>query len=317
ELQPEEDADWLIGRTKFTNREPHVYYHYQILATSSTDTITSHEIAYLKSGVLEVTKVNLDEPVGTEKLISDGVWWALRSCAFFGLVFFVYSFFFRLKPWARLSVYKKIVEQDGGAVEKWNELARTEQRMCDANGLDRDDHGRMTWDEDLKLQFQGVLDSLAKIKPESKKAGPVKGAFPLVKILRSGLRNHEMNQCMIEASQEVDRAMVNEAEYEHTRLRGQAIEFVRLLAIIAPSLGLFGTVAGISFAFARLPQAVKATGGDIATILAPDINFALQTTIAGLGIAIVFSVLHYVLTHSLNQIVCRWQKAIVEAGREI
>jgi len=109
-------------------------------------------------------------------------------------------------------------------------------------------------------------------------AGILEAKAPAARVLAAGLRRRG---CLLA---DVEKAMEDRLHEEGQRLRGNA-RGIRLVATIAPLLGLLGTVLGISDAFA----AVEQTGlgkAESSESLAAGIKVALYTTIFGLFVAI-------------------------------
>lgn len=73
-------------------------------------------------------------------------------------------------------------------------------------------------------------------------------------------------------------------------------DWIGNLITIAPLLGFLGTLYGLSKAFYWLPTAVKMEKITTAEYLGPEINLALWTTVFGLIIAIIFSILRWIMT---------------------
>lgn len=90
---------------------------------------------------------------------------------------------------------------------------------------------------------------------------------------------------------DVEAAMVDQAHKELEKMR-RNVRPLSMIATIAPLLGLLGTVLGIAEAFRRVSQA----GLGDPTALADGIQVALNTTIAGLFVAIPAVVLHSLLS---------------------
>jgi biopolymer transport protein ExbB len=94
-------------------------------------------------------------------------------------------------------------------------------------------------------------------------------------------------------------AKVSELEYGMT--------MIRVIATIAPLLGLLGTVVGIFEAF----QVIAAKGLDNPGDFASGISLALITTIAGLIVAIPHYIAHNFLTGKLDSLEIRLEKLIL------
>ena len=94
-------------------------------------------------------------------------------------------------------------------------------------------------------------------------------------------------------------AKVAELEYGMT--------FIRVIATIAPLLGLLGTVVGIFEAF----QVIAAKGLDNPGDFASGISLALITTIAGLIVAIPHYIAHNFLNGKLDSLEIRMEKLVL------
>lgn len=94
-------------------------------------------------------------------------------------------------------------------------------------------------------------------------------------------------------------AKVAELEYGMT--------VIRVVATIAPLLGLLGTVVGIFEAF----QVIAAKGLDNPGDFASGISLALITTIAGLIVAIPHYIAHNFLTGKLDSLEIRLEKLVL------
>jgi len=124
-------------------------------------------------------------------------------------------------------------------------------------------------------------------------------ASPLVGVFQAGyaeitaqfrLTGHHQGQQSPAATQSrpilksldaVDRALIRAATTEVNRLERRLI-FLATTASVAPFIGLFGTVVGITLAFQR----IGATGSTSLAVVGPGISEALIATAAGLFAAI-------------------------------
>lgn len=88
-----------------------------------------------------------------------------------------------------------------------------------------------------------------------------------------------------------------DSELFHLRKHIRAIS---ALAMLAPLLGLFGTVLGMISAFQALSQQ---TGSGKTELLASGISLALVATASGLGVAIAASVAYYVLLGRVDRLI--------------
>ena len=104
---------------------------------------------------------------------------------------------------------------------------------------------------------------------------------PAANILYAGLERHE------EGTERVMKAIENQGLLEMSKLES-GLTILAPLTNIAPLLGFLGTVIGMIVAF----QSIEAAGEVEATLVAGGIRVALQTTAAGLMIAIPVSIGH-------------------------
>lgn len=104
---------------------------------------------------------------------------------------------------------------------------------------------------------------------------------PAANILYAGLERHE------EGTERVMKAIENQGLLEMSKLES-GLTILATLTNIAPLLGFLGTVIGMIVAF----QSIEAAGEVEATLVAGGIRVALQTTAAGLMIAIPVSIGH-------------------------
>ena len=87
------------------------------------------------------------------------------------------------------------------------------------------------------------------------------------------------------------------------------INYLSLIAQIAPMVGLFGTVFGMVEAFATLSE----SGDADPTALSADISVALLTTLWGLVIAVPGVVAYFLLKGAVNSYAAESQKAALDA----
>ncbi len=104
---------------------------------------------------------------------------------------------------------------------------------------------------------------------------------PAANILYAGLERNE------EGTERVMKAIENQGLLEMSKLES-GLTILATLTNIAPLLGFLGTVIGMIIAF----QSIEAAGEVEATLVAGGIRVALQTTAAGLMIAIPVSIGH-------------------------
>jgi biopolymer transport protein ExbB/TolQ len=139
----------------------------------------------------------------------------------------------------------------------------------------------LTWE----LWAEPAIDAAIRIaKPQAEQG------IDKFKVFRAGLENHKANRIAWWTSQEVDRA-VDRALGEILDSRKSTLDWLWAVGAISPLVGLFGTVWGISQAFAKV-QKIQEPQLRMAK-LAGDINVALSTTIVGLVLAIFAFFLYY------------------------
>ncbi|HHS14453.1 MAG TPA: MotA/TolQ/ExbB proton channel family protein [bacterium] len=144
--------------------------------------------------------------------------------------------------------------------------------------------------------------------------------YPAARIIRAGLENHELGGFhWMEVSKEVDRAIENRASSELEILRRKSlVDWLWNLGTLAPLIGLFGTATGISHAFAILTF-LKAdiTQTQLVKQLAGGIYEALWTTIFGLSVGIVLTLLYYFYQNKLNWIYSKWEEIYVYVAEKL
>ena len=86
---------------------------------------------------------------------------------------------------------------------------------------------------------------------------------------------------MLKSLTAVDRALLRAATVEINKLENR-VPFLATVASVAPFIGLFGTVVGITIAFQR----IGTTGSTNLAVVGPSISEALIATAAGLFAAI-------------------------------
>jgi len=138
--------------------------------------------------------------------------------------------------------------------------------------------------------------------------------FPTSKIIRAGLEIHRMNGYRwLKPSEEVKRAFENRSSIEIDNLRRKSrIEWFWNYSALAPLVGLFGTVTGITAAFQQLSN-TTVTPDFVSTIqqLSGGIFEALWTTIFGLANAIFFLLVYYYFKHKLDWIYAKWEEIYI------
>ncbi len=144
---------------------------------------------------------------------------------------------------------KYLDDGESEIVRQWKDLAEADQKIRHSN-MTTGAHDK--WDAETESLYKKIKSDLEESERDQRN-----NRFSIINILLSGLYNHHANQCSERVSEEIDRAMVTEAEYEQTKMMTRSIEAVRQCAVLAPSLGLLGTVIGISMAFKKLPAALE------------------------------------------------------------
>lgn len=146
---------------------------------------------------------------------------------------------------------------------------------------------------------------------DSKKLRELKDAAPIGRVLAAGLVNAKHGrEVMKESIQEEASHVVHEMERFLTALG--------TVAVIAPLLGLLGTVIGMIKVFAQL----QLEGAGNAAALAGGISEALITTAAGLTVAIPALIFHRYFLRRVDEIVVEMEQdalrlvEIVQGERE-
>lgn len=126
----------------------------------------------------------------------------------------------------------------------------------------------------------------------------------LARVLDRGLERAEAH--LVEGTkQPIDDAIGEGIEHEENAI-GQWVNYLNVVATIAPMIGLLGTVSGMIGAF----QTISAGGMGRPELLAGDIGEALITTAAGLIIGIPAMLAYFILRNRLgNQILATVQVA--------
>lgn len=143
--------------------------------------------------------------------------------------------------------------------------------------------------------------------------------FPTTKIIVAGLENHKINgyRWMV-ASQEVDRAFENRASSELETLRKKSkIDWLWNFGGIAPLIGLFGTVTGITSAFHEISSGRVENVQDMLKNLGGGIYEALYTTIFGLVTGIVLVFVYYYYKSKLDWIYAKWEEIYVKISEKL
>ncbi len=153
------------------------------------------------------------------------------------------------------------------------------------------------------LLRKGVLELKKGLRP-----------FPTSRIIHAGLGIHRINGYRwLKPTEEVKRAFEDRASNEIELLKRKSkIEWFWNYGALAPLVGLFGTVTGITYAFQQLAGGM-ATADFTNTIelLSNGIFEALWTTIFGLANGIFFVVIYYYYKHKLDWIYSKWEAIYV------
>ena len=167
------------------------------------------------------------------------------------------------------------------------------------------------WNQNGVLQIRQLLQRL-------KDTGLDKS--PTGRIISAGLENHELGGYRwLEVSAEVDRAVENRASSElETLRRNSLIDWLWNLGTMAPLVGLFGTVTGISHAFSQLTMlTAEITQTALVRRLSGGIFEALWTTIDGLFIGISFMLVYYYYQNKLSWIYSKWEEIYSDISEKL
>ena len=172
-------------------------------------------------------------------------------------------------------------------------------------------HSATMWRDHGRVQIKQII-----------KDAEAYSSYPTTRIICAGLANHEANGFkFMEASEEVDRAIENRAMMELEQLKGNMkLEWLWNFGAMAPLLGLFGTVTGISVAFKILAiQSEKGMSDTASRIsaLAGGINEALWTTIFGLTAGIILVLFYYYFKNKLDWIYGKWEEIYVDISEKL
>ena len=115
-----------------------------------------------------------------------------------------------------------------------------------------------------------------------------KGGGVLNYIFATVLKKHDILTIEERGEQEMKEELTTTVTEAGTRYLGRFLDYINTIAVIAPLLGLFGTIIGMIVAFGAI---AKAGTGD-PQVVASGIRVALLTTAGGLSIAIPLIVLH-------------------------
>jgi biopolymer transport protein ExbB/TolQ len=166
--------------------------------------------------------------------------------------------------------------------------------------------GEKYWKTKGQAAIHVILDSIEK--------KPGWNEMPAIRVFKAGLQNHEQGGYRwLDVCDEVKGAIETRASSEMEILRRKSsFEAIWNLGTIAPLLGLFGTVTGISKSFDDLGLLPKnADQRMLIGKLASGIHEALWTTIEGLIIGISFMMLYYYFQKKLEWIYSKWEEEYV------
>ncbi len=156
---------------------------------------------------------------------------------------------------------------------------------------------------------KGVMDLKRGLRP-----------FPTSRIIHAGLEIHRMNgHRWSKPTEEVKRAFEDRASSEIEILKRKSrIEWFWNYGALAPLVGLFGTVTGITFAFQQLAtSSVTEDFSKTLQLLSNGIFEALWTTIFGLANGILFVIIYYYFKHKLDWIYSKWEEIYVSITEQL
>lgn len=146
------------------------------------------------------------------------------------------------------------------------------------------------------------------------------GPFPTSRIIRAGLEIHRMNGYRwLKPTEEVKRAFEDRASNEIENLRRKSkIDWFWNYGALAPLVGLFGTVTGITHAFQQLSISNASTNtAAMIQQLSSGIFEALWTTIFGLANGIFFVLVYYYYKHKLDWIYSKWEEIYISITEKV
>ena len=219
---------------------------------------------------------------------------------------------------------ERISDEFTGLLQKWQKLINEAYRLVESPPMAKGDNGEEIIDLDLlEREYATWWKNMGKKKIEKIEKELTKNGFinyPTIRIIQAGLGNHKINGYRwLEASAEVDRAIENRASSEMETLKRKSfLDWLWNLGATAPLLGLFGTVTGISVAFARLAMfGPDTTHMKLVKQLAGGINEALWTTIMGLITGILLVILYYFYKNKLDWIFSKWEEIYVQVSEKL
>ena len=160
-----------------------------------------------------------------------------------------------------------------------------------------------------KIMAQSLIDKVTAAMAEGDVLKALKACEsepgPLANILVAGFSHVE------EGFDIIQEAIGTAADIETERLM-QRLNWISVMANIAPMLGLLGTVQGMIMAFEGL-----ATGAPDVGALALAISQALWTTAAGLSVAIPAVTFFYAIRNNANRVILRMQAMTFELIKDL
>lgn len=294
--------------------------------------------------------------VGRSEIYDDstGLGKVAFALEYYLLVMGLFLFFFQTIPNLRFfDVRKKVYDEIIKIVRDWENVIRSihDQISGGKRENSRGEESRFLewWNNTGYKSLTGVKNSLEKINSEKgKKRKPGIFSFirhiydsfkeirriltgnatqkhvkqtiglPVVNVLYAGVQNHLANGHLgVQASEEIDRAMENRAESELSQVEDLSkVEWLWTIASLAPLVGLFGTVTGLSQSFERLASFAQEGSGMIQQ-LSKGIFEALWTTIFGLGIGILFSFCYYWARNRIDHAYSKLQDIYVSISEKL
>jgi len=219
---------------------------------------------------------------------------------------------------------ERISDEFTRLLQKWQKLINEAYKIVESPPMVKEGNGDEIIDLDLlEKEYATWWKNTGKEKIEEiekELTGNGYTTYPTIRIIQAGLGNHKINGYRwLEASAEVDRAIENRASSElETLKRKSFLDWFWNLGATAPLLGLFGTVTGISVAFAHLAMlGPDTTHMKLVKQLAGGINEALWTTIMGLVAGILLVILYYYYKNKLDWIFSKWEEIYVQVSEKL
>ena len=219
---------------------------------------------------------------------------------------------------------ERISDEFTKLLQKWQKLINEAYRLVESPPMAKEENGMEMIDLALlEREYATWWKNMGKKKIEKIEKDLTKNGYinyPTIRIIQAGLGNHKINGYRwLEVSAEVDRAIENRASSElETLKRKSFLDWLWNLGATAPLLGLFGTVTGISVAFAHLATlGPDTTHLKLVKLLAGGINEALWTTIMGLVTGILLVILYYFYKNKLDWIFSKWEEIYVQVSEKL